>query len=1165
MSLITTNILNENYLNFTSSQKFTYSTNTDGSAGLAITLPRNKAYLVIKMWGGGGAGGFFSGNTGGGGGYTTITMQTIPQVSYILSLGRGGIHQSASGNQILNGGNGSNSGAGGGDASCIIKYDGSTYTLCAVAGGGGGGGTTGNGNGVAGAGGGSSGQGGSGTTSSPPLGSGGSNGVGGSGGQGTGGNCLITSATLTGFGGVGAPSSSVNGGELAPAGGGGYGGGGSANGAGAAGGGGFVNTNIIEYLRGSTTVGSNRVPANIIDADYTGSVGYGGTASINGNNGLIVIYMYFDDSIIAGPSYHLDNISETFYELEASWTSRSTPTTGNIWGGVLWVDDPINLFVAYAIDSPSPNKSVMTSSNGITWTTRDTTGFGHVYFDAAYAPSIPLIIVVARNAIGDNTSVMRSSDGIRWTNSGLSGVQNYYWRGVAWSPLLSLFVAVSDWSSADRGVMYSSNGISWTTSGTVASAFWKSVAWSPTLNLFAAVGGGGTQRVMTSTNGTSWTRRDDSVGSNTDMSWISIVWGNDKFVAVAYFGSSTRVMYSTNGTTWTNSGVTGFTSTFWYDICWSEQQQIFLAVAEDGTVLQSFDGISWTSAPTIGFNTDWFSITWSNLNKRFVATSITAISAVATIDLVNTIGSDKPVFGALNIKQATISSTNSTTSYKPASLLIQAPPVVSVSSNQIISSTYDANYWITSGGTAANAVCWAPERDLFVAVSTSNAEYSSTGKTWTSRSVTANNWSSVVWSPQLSLFVAVSITGSSNRAMYSSTGTSNWTTATTNDNNWRNVCWAPELGLFVAVATTGTNDRVMTSSNGTSWTPRTSTENNQWYSVCWAADISVLVAVSIDGTNRVMKSSNGISWNVTGLTGIPAYEWNSVCWSSYLGLFVAVAANGGTTDKVMTSLNGSAWTSRTAFNRAWRSVIWVAELKIFIAVASSGGTIDRVMYSYDGIIWTLTNASHSTNNTWVSLAWSKTKNILVAVADSGVSNTLKMHLPCLSNAYSIYIAPSYVNDLIAPYVNINDIVNITHPTTTRRSNATQNIIAQVDTAINIWGTIINDSGDIVNNSLNFNGPLDTFVLPSTGYYMLSFTIDTTGTVGTVRTIFISKNGNKYSEVSQRTTAGRDIFLSLDTVLYVNTGDYLQFHVYTDTDITIPNEVTRNLLNITKLF
>jgi hypothetical protein len=188
------------------------------------------------------------------------------------------------------------------------------------------------------------------------------------------------------------------------------------------------------------------------------------------------------------------------------------------------------------------------------------------------------------------------------------------------------------------------------------------------------------------------------------------------------------------------------------------------------------------------------------------------------------------------------------------------------------------------------------------------------------------------------------------------------------DNSWISVCWSKERALFVAVAVNGTGNRIMTSPNGFTWTRRASPADNNWHSVCWSSELGLFVAVSAlsnaEPTKRCMTSPDGIDWT---LQTTPENEWRSVIWAAELGLFVAVA-NSGTGDRVMTSPNGSTWTSQaSAVDNQWFSVAWSPQLRLLAAV-SIDGTGNRVMTSRDGITWT--SRASASDNAWFSIAWS---------------------------------------------------------------------------------------------------------------------------------------------------------------------------------------------------
>ena len=107
-------------------------------------------------------------------------------------------------------------------------------------------------------------------------------------------------------------------------------------------------------------------------------------------------------------------------------------------------------------------------------------------------------------------------------------------------------------------------------------------------------------------------------------------------------------------------------------------------------------------------------------------------------------------------------------------------------------------------------------------------------------------------------------------------------------------------------------------------------------------------------TDRVVNNLSLVSPPVNN-------SWQDITWAPELGLFVAVSDT-GTGDRVMTSPDGIAWTTRSnPVDNNWRSVTWAPELGLLVAVAYSGSG-DRVMTSSDGITWT--TRSTPVDNGW---------------------------------------------------------------------------------------------------------------------------------------------------------------------------------------------------------
>src|SRR5690606_38407705 len=99
----------------------------------------------------------------------------------------------------------------------------------------------------------------------------------------------------------------------------------------------------------------------------------------------------------------------------------------------------------------------------------------------------------------------------------------------------SQFVAVAN--NGTNRVMTSPDGITWTLRSAAAVNTWYSVCYGE--GQFVAVGDSGTgKQVMTSTNGINWTL-DDTPSTNR---WYAVTYGDYKFVAVAISGDGKRVM-----------------------------------------------------------------------------------------------------------------------------------------------------------------------------------------------------------------------------------------------------------------------------------------------------------------------------------------------------------------------------------------------------------------------------------------------------------------------------------------------------------------------------------------------------------------------------------------------------------------------------------------------
>ena len=220
-----------------------------------------------------------------------------------------------------------------------------------------------------------------------------------------------------------------------------------------------------------------------------------------------------------------------------TWTTRTSPSNRYYYG----LTYGNGLFVAVASECPAYSGCVITSPDGITWTARDAATVNG-WQDVAYGNGT--YVAVAWNGVHvPNQQVMTSPDGVTWT--GQATPLSAPWHSIAYGN--GLFVAVSESTSGSNRVMTSPDGVTWTLRTTPAGGhFWNDVVYSADDNQFVAVSAAsfGTD-VMTSPDGVTWTLRTTPAGQ-----WTSVTYGNGVYAAVASMGSN-NIMTSTDGVTWT--------------------------------------------------------------------------------------------------------------------------------------------------------------------------------------------------------------------------------------------------------------------------------------------------------------------------------------------------------------------------------------------------------------------------------------------------------------------------------------------------------------------------------------------------------------------------------------------------------------------------------------
>jgi len=196
---------------------------------------------------------------------------------------------------------------------------------------------------------------------------------------------------------------------------------------------------------------------------------------------------------------------------------------------------------------------VMTSLDGITWTTRN---IAYGYFQGtnleAVTWSSSLNLWVAGQSVNlPNSGVDRiwtSPDGINWSSRNLPtpAVNGLSVRSVIWIPALGKFLATGD-DGQSAGFYFSSStdGITWISNSgdTSLDFFYTCLAYSPSLDRTVALRTSA-QAGQYSNNLTSWTTIVISGAAN--AGWQAVVWAPElsKFIAVSDTSYGTKAAYS---------------------------------------------------------------------------------------------------------------------------------------------------------------------------------------------------------------------------------------------------------------------------------------------------------------------------------------------------------------------------------------------------------------------------------------------------------------------------------------------------------------------------------------------------------------------------------------------------------------------------------------------
>jgi hypothetical protein len=221
-----------------------------------------------------------------------------------------------------------------------------------------------------------------------------------------------------------------------------------------------------------------------------------------------------------------------------------------------------------------------------------------------WSPELRIFVSVGRL----QTRIRTSNNGTTWTP--ITPPVYLSMQGVCWSSELKIFVAVSYNTNI---VLTSINGTTWS-QNTAHTGNWTDVCWSPQLGIFVAVAPDGTNKIMTSANGTAnWFVRTIEDTSWLTNDWLAkICWSAELGMFAMVNTGNPAVLTSSNGINWTVRRVNNLSEWGGGSICWSKELGIFLGVGGDSSIgIISSNGINW-SVVQIPFGGDFITtVTWS--------------------------------------------------------------------------------------------------------------------------------------------------------------------------------------------------------------------------------------------------------------------------------------------------------------------------------------------------------------------------------------------------------------------------------------------------------------------------------------------------------------------------------------------------------------------------
>lgn len=643
-----------------------------------------------------------------------------------------------------------------------------------------------------------------------------------------------------------------------------------------------------------------------------------------------------NSNIVPGVGDTTDGFAGAWSTDGRSWTQFTAPLkTG--FGPLIFGKDK---FLAITNESGITSHPYMYSTDGKSWVSQ--TGFPIVCADITYGADKFV-------AVDDGGTIAYSNDGLSWTKATISNMPGHDLDQCRICYGQGKFVILTETHYSGMACGYSMDGLNWSWTilpKSIQDTFNRVTNIAYGNGVFIAVDDSqyyGSSQCLYSYDGVNWSLCDFT-GSG---SWVKVVYGNDRFIALDTVGysDSTGVNY------WV---ATPSLNKYTYTILDSE-----LDVHSD--VVMTLEDENTTSPATMQ-------------DQHMVVMRDAAPLTPIPYEYKRKQTSGKGQFAIVNSFVPTmpeiptrVSQLENDAHYVTQN---QVPVALPQKTGAIQSGVLPTSGWSPFDGDWQdttmpweqpwNDVAYGNGKFVAIAEQTSRGAYSEDGITWKQMNMPVSAyWQSIAYGN--GKFVAVSYNNSAVSA-YSLDGVS-WTQTTMPASaEWGSVVYGADK--FVAIA--NKSDHAAYSLDGITWVETTMPSNSPWLDIAYGDN--KFIVVSYEGGN-LAYSNDGITWEQT--TMFPSAGWRSVTYGN--GVFVAVERD---SNNAAYSSDGINWTmTKLPASGFWGNVVYGNGL--FVATMGDGYA---AAYSRDGINWT--SLGKTTSDYW-DVAYGDGKFVAVFYGQAG--------------------------------------------------------------------------------------------------------------------------------------------------------------------------------------